>query len=96
MAKRSLLSRCPSYVVKLVRITVGRKTFIRFWSEISKYSTTTYRHVKCGTKPIPVTAPSRVWVYGCSLPGIAGSNPARGMDVHLLRALCVVKVEVST
>jgi len=25
---------------------------------------------------IPVTAPSKVWVYGCSLAGIASSNPA--------------------
>ena len=32
------------------------------------------------TVPIPMAAPSKAWVYGRSLPGIAASNPARGMD----------------
>ena len=31
-----------------------------------------------------MTARSKEWVYDQSLVGIAGSNPARGMDVHLL------------
>jgi hypothetical protein len=35
-----------------------------------------YLHV-----PIPVAAPSKAWVCGRSLPGIAGFNPAGGMDV---------------
>jgi hypothetical protein len=30
---------------------------------------------------IPVTAPSKAWVCGRSLAGIAGSNTAGGMDV---------------
>jgi hypothetical protein len=34
--------------------------------------------------PIPVTAPSKLWVCGSSLSGIAGSNSAGGMDVCLL------------
>ena len=39
----------------------------------------------------PVAARSKVWVYGRSLTRIAGSNPAGGMDVCLLRVLCVVR-----
>ena len=39
-------------------------------------------------KPIPVVVRSKVWVCGRSLPGIAGSNPAGGMNVCLL---CVVR-----
>jgi hypothetical protein len=34
--------------------------------------------------PSPVTALSKAWVYGRSLAGITGSNPAGGMDVCLL------------
>jgi hypothetical protein len=33
------------------------------------------------TKPIPVTTRTNVWFCGRSLAGIAGSNPAGGMDV---------------
>jgi hypothetical protein len=36
--------------------------------------------------PIPVAVRSKTWVYGRSLAGIVGSNPAVGMDV------CVVFV----
>ena len=34
--------------------------------------------------PIPVAARSKAWFVGLSLAGIAGSNPAGGMDVCLL------------
>ena len=34
---------------------------------------------------------SKAWVRGRSLVGIAGSNPAKDMDVYLLWALCVVR-----
>ena len=34
--------------------------------------------------PIPVAARSKVWACGLSLAGIAGSNPAGGMDFCLL------------
>ena len=37
---------------------------------------------------IPVAVPSQAWVYGRSLTGIAGSNPAAGMDARLLSAVC--------
>jgi hypothetical protein len=33
---------------------------------------------------LPVTARSKAWVCGRSLPGIVGSNPACGMDIYLL------------
>ena len=32
---------------------------------------------------MPVTARSKAWVYGRSLAGIVGSNPAGGMDVSV-------------
>ena len=38
------------------------------------------------SRPIPVAARSKAWVYGRSLTRIVGSNPAGGMDV------CVVFV----
>jgi hypothetical protein len=34
--------------------------------------------------PTPLAARSKAWVCGHSLAGIAGSNPAGGMDVCLL------------
>jgi hypothetical protein len=34
--------------------------------------------------PIPVAARSKAWVCGCLLSGIAGSNPAKGIDAFLL------------
>jgi hypothetical protein len=37
----------------------------------------------CVWLPVPVTARSKAWICGRSLAGIAGSNPARGMDVCL-------------
>jgi len=44
--------------------------------------------------PVPVPARSKAWVYGHSLVGIAGSNPAKGMKVYLLSVVCRL-VEVS-
>jgi len=41
--------------------------------------------------PIPVVAPSKAWVCGRSLDGIAGSNTTGGIDICLLWALCVVR-----
>jgi hypothetical protein len=42
--------------------------------------------------PIPVVERSKAWVCSRSPAGIAGSNPAEGMDICLL---CVCQVEVS-
>ena len=45
----------------------------------------------CYRVPVPVAARSKASVCGRSLAGIAGSNPAWGMDVCLLWVLCVVR-----
>ena len=39
---------------------------------------------------IPVTARFEAQVCGHSIAGIAGSNSAKGMDVYILRLMCVV------
>ena len=41
--------------------------------------------------PISVATLSKAWVCCLSLAGIEGSNPAGGMDVCLLKVLCVVR-----
>jgi hypothetical protein len=43
-----------------------------------------HRKKKVFILPIPVSARSKAWIYGRSLAGIAGSNPAGFMDVWLL------------
>ena len=58
------------------------------WSLLSSK----YRLVVTVNWPVPVAERSKAPVYGRSLAGIAGSNPAGGMDVCLL---CVYQVEVS-
>jgi hypothetical protein len=40
---------------------------------------------------IEVVTRSKPWVCGHSIAGIAGSNPAEGMDVRLFCLLCVVR-----
>jgi hypothetical protein len=42
-------------------------------------------------KSIPVAERSKAWVCGRWLVGIAGSNLAGGMDVSVLRVMCVVR-----
>ena len=39
---------------------------------------------------IPVATLSKTWVCGCSLAGIAGLNPAGGMDVSLSCDCCML------
>jgi hypothetical protein len=43
------------------------------------------------TVPTPVATRSKAWVYGRSLTGIVGSNPAEVMGVCLLWVLRVVR-----
>jgi hypothetical protein len=45
--------------------------------------------------PIPVASLSTAWVCGRSLAGIAGSNPAGGVDVLSLVSVVCCHVEVS-
>jgi hypothetical protein len=42
-----------------------------------------------------VSVRSRAYVVGRSTFGVAGSNPAEGVNVHHLCLLCVVQVVVS-
>jgi hypothetical protein len=48
-------------------------------------------HIEIFKWPIPVAARSKAWDCGRSLAGIAGSNPAGGMDICVLCVLCVVR-----
>jgi hypothetical protein len=49
-----------------------------------------FHNQRVTTWPIPVAARSKAWVCDLSLAGVAGSNPAIGMDVCLLSVLCLV------
>ena len=74
------------------------------WSSWSRHCATK-RKVPGSTAaqwPIPVAARSKAWVCGQSLAGIASSNPARGMEVCVMRCkgqkkqAMTIKKEVST
>jgi hypothetical protein len=67
-------------VIVMVIVTVYCKSVNR-----NSYFGTLY------SQPIPVTACSKAWVCGRSLAGIAGSNPASGVDVCLLWLFCSLK-----
>jgi len=41
--------------------------------------------------PMALAELCKAWVYSSLLAGVAGSNPARGTDICLLWALCVVR-----
>jgi len=43
------------------------------------------------TLTMPGAARSKAWVCGLTLAGIAGSNPAVGMDICASKMLCVVR-----
>jgi hypothetical protein len=45
--------------------------------------------------PIPVAARSKAWVFGLSLSGVVGSNPAGGMDVSCVWVCCQLVVWAS-
>ena len=47
--------------------------------------------VKYAVSPVPVAAQSKAYVFGSSLVGIAGSNPAEAMKVCLFWLLCVAR-----
>jgi hypothetical protein len=66
------LTACPSYDI----VYCGR-SFLHLRDK-KVYGFSTF------LPPIPVAAPSKAWVFGLSLPGIVGTNPAGGMDVCLL------------
>ena len=51
--------------------------------------------IQYSIKPILAAAPSKTQICSLSITGIASSNPAQGMDVHLFSLLCVVQVVAS-
>jgi hypothetical protein len=56
------------------------ETFALYYSSTAVL-TSLYTHTYVQRLPIPVAARSKVWVFGCSLAGIVGSNSAGGIDV---------------
>ena len=51
------------------------------------FGCTGIRMINHELKPIPVAARSKAWVCGRSLAGVAGANPASGMDVSCERCV---------
>jgi hypothetical protein len=66
------------FKINILYSTMKDATFVTTNSDVRLNSQYYY------TKPMPVAARSKVWVFGRSLAGVAGSNPTRGMDVCLL------------
>jgi hypothetical protein len=77
-------------------------TYSVLWTETGHMITIDVRRVTAGyqhpfsgqpfyVQLVPVAARSKTWVCGRSLTGTVGLNPAGGMDVCLLRLLCVVR-----
>jgi len=57
--------------------------FFSFFFSPSSLSLSFFYGVEFVELLIPVATQSKAWVCGCSLAGIVGSNPARGMEVCL-------------
>ena len=50
-----------------------------------------YYFIELRTIKVPVAAvQSKVYFCGCSIAGVAGSNPTKDMDARLLCVFCVV------
>ena len=69
----------------------SRRNWYLFFRKIFTEIVSKFETAICTCFQILVSARSRAWVCGRSLPGIAGSNPAGGMQVCLLWVLCVVR-----
>jgi hypothetical protein len=61
---------------KKFRACCCARVFIILFEKAKGFWAVTY-----GVSSMSVAALSKAWVYGRSLTGIAGSNPAKGMDV---------------
>jgi hypothetical protein len=66
-----------------------RKAFLH--NNLPYYKITSHRITlrQQSATPVPLTAPSEAWVYGRTIAGIVGSNPAGVMYVFLLGELYV-------
>jgi len=54
-----------------------------------------YITILIATRPTPLAAQSKAWVYGRSLAGIAGSNPAGGYKCLSVVSIVCYRVEIS-
>jgi hypothetical protein len=72
------------------RLTSGDARFKFIHLKTRGYAYKRYRCVRICVheEQIPMAAPSKAWVFGRLLAGIAGSNHAGGMDVCLLYFAC--------
>jgi hypothetical protein len=60
----------------------------------SEVGTETAQHNVITDFPTSVAVLCKAWVCGHLMAGITSSNPAEGMNVHLLCLLCVVQVVI--
>jgi hypothetical protein len=83
------------YSTSHVAISVVKKKlpWLMKWTKAHYLCTIMWKYVKLLS--IPVAERSKVWVCSRSPAGIAGSNPAGGMDGCPLWVLCVCQVQVS-
>jgi hypothetical protein len=81
-----------------LRVAYNAGNFLNSWEPVCFSGRTLLHRVskyEMDEVPNPVEAAwSKAWVWGFSLAGIAGSNPAGGMDVFRLSVMCC-HVEVS-
>ena len=66
-----------------------------YGNSVGQYSCCRFLWAHQQKAPIQGTARSKAWACGRSLAGNAGSNPAEGIGVCLLRVLCFLQVEFS-
>ena len=72
-------------------ITIRNRRVLESIQVISKLTALLILPPNTNNGPMPVAERSNAWVCGRPLAGIVGSNPAGGMDICVLRMLCVVR-----
>ena len=78
-------------LIKLSGKQIVLITYLQVLVIITDYLDSKYQLLLFRFRPIPVTARSKAWFCGRLLDGTAGSNSTWGMNVRLLRVLCVVR-----
>ena len=94
--KRSSVDRNPIQDSHFLKLNDASNTVLCFKARdviVSEFLRTISRLPSLigSLKPVPVAARSKTWINGRSPAEIVGSNPTGGMDVCLLRVLCVVR-----